>query len=118
MFEGCLVESRGMVLWSTQGWTALGSLTFQLALAGLLIAIPLVRPQALPTFSTAPQLELPLPMKPPVPVLQTRTAGGSATTMSVPATAPQIAAAQRFVFPHPGDLNAGPAPAFDPNLRM
>ena len=118
MFEGSLVESRGMAVSSTQRWTALGSLTFQLAVAGLLIAIPLVRPQALPTFSTAPQLELPLPMRAPVPVVQTRTAGGSATTMSVPAAAPQMAATQRFVFPHPGDLNAGPAPAFDPNLRM
>jgi len=109
MFEGCLVESRGMAVSSTQRWTALGSLTFQLALAGLLIAIPLVRPQALPTFSTAPQLELPLPMRPPVPVVQTRTAGGSATTMSVPAAAPQTAATQRLEFPRLGDLNAGPA---------
>jgi protein TonB len=107
-----------MVVSSTQRWTALGSLTFQLAVAGLLIAIPLVRPQALPTFSAAPQLELPLPMRPPVPVVQTRTAGGSATTMSVPAAAPQMAATQRFVFPRPGDLTDGPAPAFDPNLRM
>ena len=118
MFEGCLVESRGMAVSSTQRWTALGSLTFQLAVAGLLIAIPLVRPQALPTFSTAPQLELPLPMRPPVPVVQTRTAGGSATTMSVPAAAPQTATTQRLEFPRLGDLNAGPAPAFDPNLRM
>jgi protein TonB len=103
---------------STQRWTALGSLTFQLALAGLLIAIPLVRPQALPTFSTAPQLELPLPMRPPAPVVQTRTAGGSATTMSVPAAAPQTATTQRLEFPRLGDLNAGPAPAFDPNLPL
>lgn len=110
MFEGCLVESRGMAVSSTQRWTALGSLTFQLAVAGLLIAIPLVRPQALPTVSVAPQLELPLPMKPPVPVVQTRTAGGSATTMSVPAAAPQIAATQRFVFPRPGDLSDPGAP--------
>src|ERR1022692_2900666 len=106
MFEGCLVESRGMAVSNTQRWTALGSLTFQLAVAGLLIAIPLVRPQALPTFSTAPQLELPLPTKPPVPMVQTRMAGGSATTMSVPAASPQMAATQRLVFPHLGDLNA------------
>lgn len=116
MFEGCLVESRGMAVSSTQRWTALGSLTFQLAVAGLLIAIPQVRPQALPTISAAPQLELPLPMKPPVPVVQTRAAGSSANTMSLPAAAPQVAATQRFVFPRLGDLNAGPAPAFEPNL--
>ena len=42
MFEGSLVESRGLVVSETQRWTALGSLTLQLALAGLLLAIPLV----------------------------------------------------------------------------
>src|ERR1039458_6558505 len=57
-------------------------------------------------------------MKPPVPVVQTGVAGGSATTMSVPAAAPQIAATQRFVFHRLSDLNAGPAPAFDPNLPL
>ena len=118
MFEGCLVESRGMGISSTQRWTALGSLTFQLALAGLLIAIPLVRPQALPTVSMAPQLELPLPMRPPVPVVQTRTASGSATTMSVPAAAPQTAATRRLVFPRLGVSSDEPAPVFDPNVRM
>jgi protein TonB len=118
MFEGCLVESRGVVFTSAQRWTALGSLTFQLAIAGLLIAIPLVRPQALPTFSTAPQLELPLPMRPPAPVVQTRTAGASATPMAVPAAAQQVAATQRLVFPRPGEQTDGPAPAFDPNMPL
>jgi protein TonB len=50
--------------------------------------------------------------------VQTRTADSSATTMSVPAAAPQMAATRRLVFPRPGDLTDGPAPAFDPNLRM
>ena len=107
MFEGCLVESRGMAVSSTQRWTALGSLTFQLAVAGLLIAIPLVRPQALPTVSAAPQLELPLPMRPPVPVVQTRTAGISATTMSVPAAAPQMAAYAAVCVSAAGRLERG-----------
>ena len=74
MFEGSLVESRGLVVSSTQRWTALGSLTFQLAVAGLLLAIPLVRPQVLPPFMVAPHLELPMLVKPPAPVVQMRTA--------------------------------------------
>ncbi|MGA1981594.1 MAG: TonB family protein [Acidobacteriaceae bacterium] len=118
MFEGSLVESRGMVVSSTQRWTALGSLTFQLAVAGLLLAIPLVRPQILPPFSVAPQLEVPLPVKPPVPVVQTRTASASATAMSVPAVGPQAAATRRFSFPLIGAPEYGPAPPFDPNVRM
>jgi protein TonB len=118
MFEGSLVESRGLIVSSTQRWTALGSLTFQLAMAGLLLAIPLVRPQILPPFSVAPQLELPLPVKPPAPVVETRTAAASATAMTVPAAGPQTNTTQRFVFHRPGDAADGPAPAFDPNVRM
>jgi protein TonB len=105
-----------MAISSTQRWTALGSLTFQLAVAALLFAIPLVRPQLLPTISTAPHLELPLPMRPPVPVVQTRPAAGSATHLAVPAAAQQAAATQRLVFQRLDNLNAEPAPALGPNL--
>jgi protein TonB len=118
MFEGSLVESRGLVVSRTQRWTALGSLTFQLAMAGLLLAIPLVRPQILPPFSVAPQLELPLPVKPPAPVVEMRTAAASATAMTVPAVGPQTNTTQRFVFHRLGDAADGPAPEFDPNVRM
>src|SRR5580692_5614956 len=103
MFEGTLVESRGLVASGTQRWTALGSMTIQLAVAGLLLAIPLVRPEVLPVLSVAPQVELPLPVKPPVPLIQqVRTAGGPASAMSAPAAAVPASATQRFLFPRPG----------------
>ncbi len=60
MFEGSLVESRGLIASETQKWTALGSLTVQCAVAGLLIAIPLLRPQMLGIPAVAPPLEMPL----------------------------------------------------------
>jgi protein TonB len=116
MFEGSLVESRGLVVSGTQRWTALGSMTFQLAVAGLLLAIPLVRPQILPPFTLVPRLELPVPVKPPIPVVQTRAAGSSATVVSVPAAGPQREATQRLVFPHPGGPTDGNALPFDPTL--
>jgi len=98
MFEGSLVESRGLVVSGAQRWTALGSLTFQLAVAGLLLAIPLVRPQILPPFMVAPHVELPLPVKPPVPVVPMRAAGSSATVMGVPSAGPRMEPTRRFTF--------------------
>jgi protein TonB len=115
MFEGSLVESRGLVVSGTQRWTALGSLTFQLAVAGLLLAIPLVRPQVLPPFMVAPHVELPMLVKPPVPVVQVRAAGAAAMAMSVPAAGPQMAATRRFVLPLIGAPEYEDAPAFDPS---
>lgn len=66
MFEGSLIESRGLVGTGTERWTALGSMTVQCAVAGLLIAIPLLRPEVLPVPRIAPPLALPFLRKPPV----------------------------------------------------
>jgi protein TonB len=117
MFEGSLVESRGLVVSGTQRWTALGSLTLQCAVAALLIAFPMVRPGSLPMTSNVPRLTMPMPVKPAVVPVRVDTQASSSTAMSAP-TAPQTEATQRFVFPHPGTATEGPAPAFDPNLRM
>jgi protein TonB len=117
MFEGSLVESRGLVVSRTQRWTALGSLTVQLAVAGLLLAIPLVRPEVLPPFMVAPHVELPIPLKPPV-VQRVETTTAASTGMSAPASSVATAPTRPFLFPRPGDAVEGPAPAFDPNLRM
>ena len=116
MFEGSLVESRGLVVSDTRRWTALGSMTIQLAVAGLLLTIPMVRPEVLTPFTLAPRLELPLPVRPPMPVVQTRVGSGSATAMSVPAAGPQTQATQQILFPRPGALPDEAAPAFDPRL--
>jgi protein TonB len=118
MFEGSLVESRGLVVSGTQRWTALGSLTVQCALAGLLLTIPLLRPEVLPSLTVAPRLTVPLPVKPPAPLVQAKATATSATAMSVPASAPQQAAAtQRFMFPRIGDSDRN-APTIVTNLPM
>lgn len=117
MFEGSLVESRGLVASGTQRWTVLGSLTLQCAVAGLLMAIPLLRPQPLPVRVETPRLELPLPMKPPMVEAQPRAAAAS-SEIATPAAARQTVAKQLFVFPRPGSGTDGAAPLVALNLGM
>ena len=86
MFEGSLVESRGLAVSATQRWTAVGSIVFQFGIAGLLVAVPLLHPEALPMLVDVPRLALPVPPPPPVRV-EAETAE-SASAMSVPAMRP------------------------------
>jgi len=101
MFEGSLVESRGLVASPAQRWTALGSLTVQCAVAGLLIAIPLLRPEVLPMISDAPRVEAPMLRRPPVPPVQLKTAANASTAASLPAAAPAPVALGPSIWPHP-----------------
>jgi protein TonB len=116
MFEGTLVESRGLPGTGTERWTALGSMTIQLAVAGLLIAIPLLRPEALRMSPLAPPLALPLLHKPPVPV-QVKT-GVATAAMSLPTAAPPMQATRALVFPHPGEIAEGGPPMLPIGLGM
>jgi protein TonB len=118
MFEGSLVESRGLVRSGARKWTALGSLTVQLAAVGVVLLIPLLRPAALP-FVSAPPLAVPFRVKPPEPVpVRVSEAAASASAMSMPTVAVPVAESHgRFVFPQ-GEPAEGPAPGIDPNLHM
>jgi protein TonB len=117
MFEGSLVESRGLVVSHTQRWTALGSLALQCSLAALLIVIPLLRPQSLPFITVAPKLVAPIPPpRPPIPVAQPQPANSASSAMSAPATT--IASSAQHLFSHPAAEPAGDAPSSLPNLRM
>jgi len=116
MFEGSLVESRGLVGTGTERWTALGSLTVQLAVAGLLLAIPLLRPQVLTVTPAAAPLVAPFLRRPPAPV-EARAAGSSAA-MSAPAARPVAIALGPSIWPHPGVVADGPAVAIDTSTGM
>ena len=70
MFEDSLVESRGFEVSSSKRWTTLGSIGLQVAVAGVVIALPLLHPEALPFRFEAPRVLVPLVPKPPVPVEQ------------------------------------------------
>lgn len=118
MFEGTLIESRGLAVTGTERWATLGSITLQCGLAGLLIAIPLLRPQALPMLLNAPLPTVSMPSKPPVVAAQPKASRTSSTATSAPAAASAPASPRLFVFSRPGGLLDGPAPSIDPNLRM
>ena len=56
MFEDSLVESRGFEVSSSKRWTTLGSIGLQVAVAGVVIALPLLHPEALPFRFEAPRV--------------------------------------------------------------
>jgi len=119
MFEGSLVESRRLAGTGTERWTALGSMTIQCAVAGLLIAIPLLRPQILATAPDAPKLTIPFPVRPPtVPVQQSTTTASASTAVSAPSASPAPIASGHSFWLHPIGMSNDPAPYVDPNQRM
>jgi protein TonB len=110
MFEGSLVESRGLVGTGTQRWTAVGSLTLQCALAGLVIAIPLLRPQVMQIPALSAPLIAPFLRRPPIVVVRPVSTAANAT-MSLPAAGPApIAAFGPTIWPHPGISADEPVP--------
>jgi protein TonB len=70
MFEDSLVESRVGEVSSSKRWTTVASMGLQFAVAGLVIALPLLHPEALPFSIEAPKMLLPLLPKPSAPPLQ------------------------------------------------
>jgi len=119
MFEGSLFESRGAAISRTQQWSTLGSLTFQCALAGALIAVPLMRPQTFTILTSAPHLAITMPTKPPV-VVESKVSGTASTTALAVAQTSQAAttSSHPFTFVRTSGTSSDPAPNFDPNLRM
>jgi periplasmic protein TonB len=85
MFEDSLVESRGFEVSSSKRWTTLGSIGLQVAVVGVVIALPLLYPEGLPSRLEAPKVLRPLMPTPPVPVVQTqRESSASPTSMGAP----------------------------------
>src|SRR5438874_5967093 len=84
MFEGSLVESRGLVVSKMQKWSAVGSVAVQCAVAAVLIAIPMVRPEMMPVNVAPPQITVPT-IKPVQLAQQVATnAVGAATAITLP----------------------------------
>jgi periplasmic protein TonB len=85
MFEDSLVESRVAVVSAEKRWTAVASAALQAALAAVVIALPLLHPEALPIHVDAPKVLLPLMPKPPMTVVETeRAPSGSPTNFAPP----------------------------------
>jgi periplasmic protein TonB len=85
MFEESLVESRVGQASSSKRWTTVASIALQFAVAGFVIALPLLHPEALPSSIEAPKILLPLLPKPPAPPLQVQRLTESAASVAVAA---------------------------------
>jgi periplasmic protein TonB len=108
MFEDSLVESQVFQVSSSKRWTTVASIGLQVAVAGVVIALPSLHPEALPFRVDAPKVLMPLIRKPPVPVVQTqREASAASSPMAVETTTrPPILPTS----PHSGDAFPNNAP--------
>ena len=84
MFEDSLVESRVGEVSSSRRWTAVASITLQFAVAGLVIALPLLHPEAVSFEIEAPKMLLPLPPKPPKPPVRVERVTEAASNAASP----------------------------------
>ncbi len=110
MFEGSLVESRGLVVSGTKRWTTLGSAVFQCALAGLVVMFHLAHPDILPIHLDPPTLIAPI-TKPPIPQVRMEAASASASPAMPSARVDPVAVLSRL-FLHPTTID--PAADSDP----
>src|SRR5882757_5807055 len=69
MFEDSLVESRVGQVSSSKRWTMLASIGLQVAVAGVVMVLPLLHPEAMPFRLEAPKVLMPLMPKPPLTVI-------------------------------------------------
>ncbi len=72
MFEDSLVASRVVEVSSSKRWTLLASIALQVAVAGVVMVLPLLHPEALPFRVEAPKVLMPL-------MVEAACAGGSGT---------------------------------------
>src|SRR5260370_21432015 len=86
MFEGSLVESRVGQVSSSKRWTMLASIGLQVAVAGVVMVLPLLHPEAMPFRLEAPKVWMPLMPKPPAPVVvqAQRTSSAPVSSMAAP----------------------------------
>lgn len=87
MFEDSLVASRVVEVSSSKRWTLLASIALQVAVAGVVMVLPLLHPEGLPFRVEAPKVLMPLMSKPPVPVARAQRApSASSSSMAAPST--------------------------------
>jgi periplasmic protein TonB len=84
MFEDCLVESRAGSVSANKRWTALASISLQVAVAGIVIVLPLLHPEALPFHADTPKVLLALPPRPPVQVVRVEPESAASTSLAAP----------------------------------
>src|SRR5882757_7191084 len=84
MFEDSLVESRVGQVSSSRRWTMLASIGLQVAVAGVVMMLPLLHPEAMPFRLETPKVVMPLLPKPPAPVVVERESAASSSNVTIP----------------------------------
>jgi periplasmic protein TonB len=84
MFEDSLVESRIGEVSSSRRWTTVASMGLQFVVAGLVVALPLLHPEAVSFETEAPKMLLPLPPKPYTPPTRVQRITEAASSAALP----------------------------------
>jgi protein TonB len=90
MFENSLVESRVIPISSSKRWTTLASISFQFLIAGVVVTLPLLHPEAMQFHEDSPKVLLPLLPKPPAPPIHIQQAAESSSAPSPALSQPLI----------------------------
>jgi protein TonB len=90
MFEDSLFASRVGEVSGSKRWTMLASMGLQATIAGVVIMLPLLHPEALPFHVEAPKVVVPLMPKPPVMVRVETAASASSGAAAPSLTRPMI----------------------------
>jgi len=118
MFEDSLVESRVGQVTSSKRWTMLASIGLQVAVAGVVMVLPLLHPEAMPFRLEAPKVLMPLTPKPPVPVVVERESAASSSSVAVPSLTPTASLAPTLPSLHPIVGDAPPLAVIGSGMRM
>lgn len=117
MFEDSLVESRVGQISTSKRWTMLASIGLQVAVAGVVMVLPLLHPEAMPFRFEAPKVVTPLMPKPPVPVEVRRESSASSSSVAIPSvTRAEVTTFLPSLHPVVGD--PPPPAAFGNEMRM
>jgi protein TonB len=92
MFEDSLVESRVGQVSSSKRWTMLMSIGLQVSVAGVVMVLPLLHPEAMPFRFEAPKVVMPLMPKPPLPVVVERQSAASGSSVAIPSETRELIA--------------------------
>jgi periplasmic protein TonB len=118
MFEDSLVESRVGQVSSSKRWTMLASIGLQVAVAGVVMVLPLLHPEAMPFRLEAPKVLMPLMPKTPVPVVVERESAASSSSVAIPSVTQTASLTPTLPSLHPIVGDPPPLAAIESGMRM
>jgi protein TonB len=118
MFEDSLVESRVGQVSLSKRWTMLASIGLQVAVAGVVMMLPLLHPEAMPFRLEAPKVVMPLLPKPPAPVVVERESAASSSSFAVQSVTQTVSLTSLWPSLHPVVGDPPPLAPIGSGMRM